>query len=242
MKKEEFIFDERYMGSLVFDHVSKVYGDNNEIIALNSVSLQLFVGEVVVILGPSGSGKSTLLNLIGSIDKPTAGSINISGIDITDLPEKTLCKFRKEVIGYVFQSYNLFENLTAIENVELGEIAGGMKAIDALKKVGLEDKQFSFPNELSGGERQRVAIARAIVKNPKILLCDEPTGALDSKTGKLVLSQILETNKNKDKIIVIVTHNTVLSEIADRVLKIVDGKIVSDVSNKNPKKIEDIEF
>lgn len=242
MKKEEFIFDERYMGSLVFDHVSKVYGDNNEIIALNSVSLQLFVGEVVVILGPSGSGKSTLLNLIGSIDKPTAGSINISGIDITDLPERTLCKFRKEVIGYVFQSYNLFENLTAIENVELGEIAGGMKAIDALKKVGLEDKQFSFPNELSGGERQRVAIARAIVKNPKILLCDEPTGALDSKTGKLVLSQILETNKNKDKIIVIVTHNTVLSEIADRVLKIVDGKIVSDVSNKNPKKIEDIEF
>lgn len=242
MKKEEFIFDERYMGSLVFDHVSKVYGDNNEIIALNSVSLQLFVGEVVVILGPSGSGKSTLLNLIGSIDKPTAGSINISGIDITDLPEKTLCKFRKEVIGYVFQSYNLFENLTAIENVELGEIAGGMKAIDALKKVGLEDKQFSFPNELSGGERQRVAIARAIVKNPKILLCDEPTGALDSKTGKLVLSQILETNKNRDKIIVIVTHNTVLSEIADRVLKIVDGKIVSDVSNKNPKKIEDIEF
>lgn len=242
MKKEEFIFDERYMGSLVFDHVSKVYGENNEIIALSSVSLQLFVGEVVVILGPSGSGKSTLLNLIGSIDKPTAGSINISGIDITDLPERTLCKFRKEVIGYVFQSYNLFENLTAIENVELGEIAGGMKAIDALKKVGLEDKQFSFPNELSGGERQRVAIARAIVKNPKILLCDEPTGALDSKTGKLVLSQILETNKNKDKIIVIVTHNTVLSEIADRVLKIVDGKIVSDVSNKNPKKIEDIEF
>lgn len=242
MKKEEFIFDERYMGSLVFDHVSKVYGENNEIIALNSVSLQLFVGEVVVILGPSGSGKSTLLNLIGSIDKPTSGSINISGIDITDLPERTLCKFRKEVIGYVFQSYNLFENLTAIENVELGEIAGGMKAIDALKKVGLEDKQFSFPNELSGGERQRVAIARAIVKNPKILLCDEPTGALDSKTGKLVLSQILETNKNKDKIIVIVTHNTVLSEIADRVLKIVDGKIVSDVSNKNPKKIEDIEF
>lgn len=242
MKKEEFIFDERYMGSLVFDHVSKVYGDHNEIIALNSVSLQLFVGEVVVILGPSGSGKSTLLNLIGSIDKPTAGSINISGVDITNLSERTLCRFRKEMIGYVFQSCNLFENLTVIENVELGEISGGMKAIDALKSVGLENKQYSFPNELSGGERQRVAIARAIVKNPKILLCDEPTGALDSKTGKQVLSQILETNKNKDKIIVIVTHNTMLSEIADRVLKIVDGKIVSDVTNKNPKKIEDMEF
>ena len=242
MRKEEFIFDERYMGSLVFDHVSKVYGENNEIIALNSVSLQLFVGEVVVILGPSGSGKSTLLNLIGSIDKPTAGSINISGVDITNLSERTLCRFRKEMIGYVFQSCNLFENLTVIENVELGEISGGMKAIDALKNVGLENKQYSFPNELSGGERQRVAIARAIVKNPKILLCDEPTGALDSKTGKQVLSQILDTNKNKDKIIVIVTHNTILSEIADRVLKIVDGKIVSDVTNKNPKKIEDVEF
>lgn len=242
MKKEEFIFDERFMGSLVIDHVSKLYGENNEIVALNNVSLQLFVGEVVVILGPSGSGKSTLLNLIGCIDKATSGAINISGIDITNLSEKILCKFRKEVVGYIFQSYNLIQNLTALENVELAEIPGGMKAIDALKKVGLESKQFSFPNELSGGERQRVAIARAIVKNPKILLCDEPTGALDSKTGKEIISQILETNKNKDRIIVIVTHNTALSEIADRVLKISDGKIISDIKQKNPKKIEDIEL
>lgn len=242
MKKEEFIFDERYMGSLVFDHVSKVYGENNEIIALNNVSLQLFVGEVVVILGPSGSGKSTLLNLIGSIDRVTSGSINISGIDITNISEKTLCQFRKEMIGYIFQSYNLLQNLTVLENVEIAELPSGMKAIDALKKVGLETKQYAFPNELSGGERQRVAIARAIVKNPKILLCDEPTGALDSKTGKEIISQILETNKNKDKIIVIVTHNTALSEVADRVLKISDGKIVSDVTNKNPKNIKDIEL
>lgn len=242
MKKEEFIFDERFMGSLVLDHVSKLYGEHNEIIALNNVSLQLFVGEVVVILGPSGSGKSTLLNLIGCIDSATSGAINISGIDITNLSQRTLSRFRREVVGYIFQSYNLIQNLTALENVELAEIPGGMKAIDALKNVGLEAKQFSFPNELSGGERQRVAIARAIVKNPKILLCDEPTGALDSKTGKEVISQILETNKNKDKIIVIVTHNTALSEIADRVLKISDGKIVSDITQKNPKKIEDIEF
>ena len=242
MKKENLIFDERFMGSLFFDHVSKTYGDNNEIIALNNVSLQLFVGEVVVILGPSGSGKSTLLNLIGSIDKPSTGSINLSGVDLTEVPERVLCQFRKEVIGYVFQSYNLLQNLTALENVEIAELPNGMKAIDALKEVGMEDKQFSFPNELSGGERQRVAIARAIVKNPKILLCDEPTGALDSKTGKEIIAKILETNKNKDKIIVIVTHNTALSEVADRVLKISDGRIISDVTNKKPKKIEDIEL
>ena len=197
---------------------------------------------MVVILGPSGSGKSTLLNLIGCIDTASSGAIKISGVDITEMPEKVLCGFRKEVVGYVFQSFNLLQNLTAIENVELAELKGGMKAIDALKMVGLEDKQYSFPNELSGGERQRVAIARAIVKDPKILLCDEPTGALDSKTGKEVIKQILELNKEKDKIIVIVTHNTELSKVADRVLKIYDGKIVSDVTNKNPMKIEDIEL
>lgn len=242
MKKEEFLFDERLTGSIVFDHVSKCYGDNNEIIALNNVSLQLFVGEVVVILGSSGSGKSTLLNLLGCIDKVSSGTINISGVDITNLSEKTLCMFRREIVGYVFQSFNLLQNLTSLENVELAELKTGMKAIDALKKVGMEDKQYSFPNELSGGERQRVAIARAIVKEPKILLCDEPTGALDSKTGKEVIKQILETNKEKDKIIVIVTHNQELSKVADRVLKISDGKIISDVTQKNPKKIEDIEL
>jgi len=242
MKKQEFLFDQRLTGSVVIDHVSKFYGENKDIVALNNLSLQLYIGEVVVILGPSGSGKSTLLNLIGCIDTASSGSVKISGVDITEMPEKVLCGFRKEVVGYVFQSFNLLQNLTAIENVELAELKGGMKAIDALKMVGLEDKQYSFPNELSGGERQRVAIARAIVKDPKILLCDEPTGALDSKTGKEVIKQILELNKEKDKIIVIVTHNTELSKVADRVLKIYDGKIVSDVTNKNPMKIEDIEL
>ena len=174
MKKQEFLFDERLAGSIVFDHVSKFYGQDDEIVALNNLSLQLFIGEVVVILGPSGSGKSTLLNLLGCIDTASSGSINISGVDITDLPERTLCQFRKEVVGYVFQSFNLLQNLTVLENVELAELKTGMRAIDALKLVGMEDKQYSFPNELSGGERQRVAIARAIVKEPKILLCDEP--------------------------------------------------------------------
>lgn len=242
MKKEEIIFDERLSGSFMLDHVSKFYGSNEEVIALNNVSLQLFFGEVVVILGPSGSGKSTLLNLIGCIDNCSSGTISLSGIDITNMSEKLLCQFRREVIGYVFQSFNLLQNLTALENVEIAERKTGMKAIDALKLVGMETKQFSFPSELSGGERQRVAIARAIVKEPKILLCDEPTGALDSKTGKEIIRQILETNKEKDKIIVIVTHNTELSKIADRVLKISDGKIVSDVTQKNPLSIEDIEL
>ena len=242
MKKEVFLFDERLTGSLMLDHVSKCFGERNEVIALNNVSLQLFIGQVVVILGPSGSGKSTLLNLIGGIDRVSSGSINVSGVDITNISEFSICQYRREVVGYIFQSFNLLQNLTALENVELAELKHGMKAIEALKLVGLEDKKYSFPNELSGGERQRVAIARAIVKEPKILLCDEPTGALDSKTGKAVIKQILDTNKEKDKIIVIVTHNTELSKIADRVLKISDGRIVSDVTQKNPMKIEDIEL
>lgn len=242
MKKEEIIFDERYVGSLAVDHVSKFYGENNEVKALNNVSLQLFTGQFVVVLGASGSGKSTLLNVVGGMDTVSAGAINFAGIDITQLPDKIFAQYRREVVGFIFQFYNLMPNLTALENVELAELPGQMLAIDALKAVGLEDKKDNFPSELSGGEQQRVAIARALVKNPKILLCDEPTGALDSKNGKMIIKLLMDMNKKKDKIIVVVTHNSAIAEVADRVLKISDGKIVSDELQKSPKSIEDIEL
>ena len=147
MKKEEFIFDRRYVDSLALTHVSKFYGENDEVVALNNVSLQLFTGEVVVILGPSGSGKSTLLNIIGGMDSPSEGMINVSGVDISEVKEKTLAEYRKYVVGYVFQVYNLLQNLTVLENVELAVVPGEMQAIDALKLVGLEHKQHSFPSD-----------------------------------------------------------------------------------------------
>ena len=213
-----------------------------EVKALDNLSLQLFTGQFVVILGASGSGKSTLLNVIGGMDTVSQGEINFAGVDITELPDKVYAQYRREVVGFIFQFYNLMPNLTALENVELAELTGEMLAIDALKAVGLEDKADNFPSELSGGEQQRVAIARALVKNPKILLCDEPTGALDSKTGKMIIKLLMDMNKNKDKIIVVVTHNSAIAEVADRVLKISDGKIISDVTQQSPKSIEDIDL
>jgi len=241
MKKEELIFDQNYEGSLTISKLSKVYGDS-KFIALNELSLQLFTGEFVVILGASGSGKSTLLNLIGGMDTATSGEINFAGVDITKLSEKMIARYRREVVGFVFQFYNLMPNLSALENVEISELDYGMKAKDALKLVELEDKEYNFPSELSGGEQQRVSIARAIVKNPKILLCDEPTGALDSKTGKKIIELLLNINKNKDKIIIVVTHNTAIAEVADRVIKLSDGKVVSDIVNKKPKTLEEIDL
>lgn len=241
MKREELIFDKNYEGTLTIKKVSKFYGENN-FAALNELSLQLFTGQFVVILGASGSGKSTLLNLIGGMDNASSGEIDFAGVDITKLSQKMLARYRQEVVGFVFQFYNLMPNLSALENIEISQPSYGMTAIEALKMVGLEDKQYNFPSELSGGEQQRVSIARAIVKNPKILLCDEPTGALDSHTGKKIIELLLDVNKNKDKIIVVVTHNTAIAEIADRVVKLSDGKVVSDVIQKHPKSLEEIEL
>lgn len=242
MKKEQLIFDQRYVGSLSLRNVSKFYGENNEIKALDDVTLQLFTGQFVVILGASGSGKSTLLNIIGGMDSVSQGSVNFAGVDITRLSEKMFAEYRREVVGFIFQFYNLMPNLTALENVEIAELPGQMLATTAIKSVGLEDRQYNFPSEMSGGEQQRVAIARAIVKDPKILLCDEPTGALDSKTGKKIIKLLQEMNKDKDKIVVIVTHNAEIAKIADRVIKLSDGKIVSDITQKKPMSIEEIEL
>lgn len=242
MKKEELIFDENYVGTLTAQRVSKYYGESAEIKALDEVSLQLFTGQFVVILGASGSGKSTLLNLIGGMDTVSDGTINIAGVDITSLSEKMFAKYRREVVGFIFQFYNLMPNLTALENVELAELPGQMKAEEALEKVGLSERKNNFPSEMSGGEQQRVSIARAIVKNPKVLLCDEPTGALDSKTGKMIIGLLMDINKNKDKIVVVVTHNAAIAEVADRVIKLSDGKIVSDIYQKTPKKLEEIDL
>ncbi len=241
MKKEDLIFDKNYEGSLNIQKVSKFYGDN-KFAALDNLSLQLFTGQFVVILGASGSGKSTLLNVIGGMDDVSSGEIHFAGVDITKLNEKMIAKYRRDVIGFVFQFYNLMPNLSTLENVEISQTNYGMTAIDALKMVGLEDKKFNFPSELSGGEQQRVSIARALVKEPKIILCDEPTGALDSKTGKKIIGLLLDINRNKDKIIIVVTHNAQIAEVADRVIKLSDGKVVSDVINKTPKSLEEIEF
>ena len=240
MKKEMLIFDERYVGTMTVTKVSKFYGEQNEIKALDDVSVQFFTGEFVVVLGASGSGKSTLLNIMGGMDKVSEGKVNFAGVDITKVSEKIMADYRREVVGFIFQFYNLMPNLTALENVEIAELPGEMKAIDALKAVGLEDRKNNFPSELSGGEQQRVSIARALVKNPKILLCDEPTGALDSKTGKKIIGLLQDLNKNKDKIVVVVTHNAEIAKIADRVIKISDGKIVSDVTQRKPKTLAEI--
>jgi len=218
--------------------LSKVYRTGDvEVSALREVDLDLYEGELVVLLGPSGSGKSTLLNILGGLDRPSTGSVHFGDQDLVDLSDKELTLYRRAHVGFVFQFYNLVASLTARENVELvTEIAPNpMSADEALTLVGLAERINHFPAELSGGEQQRVAIARAIAKRPGILMCDEPTGALDSKTGILVLDAIAQTNRDLGTTTAVITHNAAIADMADRVIVIGDGR-VQDVRENSVKK------
>lgn len=233
------------MEKIVVKNLVKEYGtDNNKVIANDNISFEIDEGEFVVILGPSGAGKSTLLNIIGGMDSATSGSINVFGKEIVGLNEKELTRYRREDIGFVFQFYNLIPNLTVLENVELaGQIVKQSKpAEDILKQVGLEHRMNNFPSQISGGEQQRVAIARAIAKNPQLLLCDEPTGALDYKTGKNILNILKEYCKNEKRTVIIITHNSSIAQAADKVIEIYDAKVKKVFVNQSPKNIDEIEW
>ncbi len=206
--------------------------------ALRAVDLDLFRGEFVVILGPSGSGKSTLLNILGGLDVPTSGAVHFLDHDLGAAGERELTRFRREHVGFVFQSYNLIPSLTARENVELvTEIAANpMPADEALRLVGLSDRRDHFPAQLSGGEQQRVAIARAVAKRPEVLLCDEPTGALDVETGRLVLAALAKVNRELGTTVAVITHNVAIARMADRVLRMHSGEI--GAVEKNPSRAD----
>lgn len=219
----------------------KKYGD---VIANNNINFNIDTGEFVVILGQSGAGKSTLLNILGGIDVPTSGQIIVDDIDISKLSEAELIKYRRNYVGFVFQFYNLIPNLTALENVELASelVKDSLDSKTALELVGLKEKLHNFPHELSGGEQQRVAIARAIAKKPKLLLCDEPTGALDYKTGKLVLKLLHDICKTTNTTVLIITHNKAISKMADKVIEISDAKVRTEYINEVKIPIEEIEW
>lgn len=226
-------------------NISKIYNMGEvSIKAIENVNFSIEKGELVVILGPSGAGKTTVLNILGGMDTATKGSIIIDGQDISKYTRKQLTDYRRYDIGFVFQFYNLVGNLTAIENVSLASqiCKNPMDSLTTLDKVGLKDRKDHFPAQLSGGEQQRVSIARALAKNPKLLLCDEPTGALDSKTGRMILELLQDTCHKMNMTTIIITHNAIISEIADKVIKIKNGHVDDIIINENPKLVKDIDW
>ncbi len=228
-----------------FENVSRIYtSGDHELRALDRVSFTLDEGKFVVILGPSGAGKSTLLNMLGGLDSPSEGKITVNGKDISKLSDNELADYRAATVGFVFQFYNLIPTLTVFENVKLvSEISpNALDAKDMIDKVGLLDHLNNFPSELSGGEQQRISIARALCKNPKILLCDEPTGALDSETGVMVLKLLLEMARNYGKTIVVVTHNQNIAKMADVVIRVKNGTIRSVEEQEKPLRAEEVEW
>ena len=233
------------MAYIEFKKVNKVYKMGEvEIKALNNTSFEIEKGQLICILGPSGAGKTTCLNILGGMDRLTSGNVIVDGKIINDLNEKQLIKYRRNDIGFVFQFYNLIQNMTVIENVELATqlCKNSLDPSDILDKVGLKNRKNNFPAQLSGGEQQRVAIARAICKNPKLLLCDEPTGALDYKTGKQILKLLQDTCRNEQMTVIIITHNSAISPMADKVIKFKNGTVSEVIIKEKPKNIEDIEW
>ncbi|MGN0497908.1 MAG: ABC transporter ATP-binding protein [Acutalibacteraceae bacterium] len=228
-----------------FENVKKIYKMGEiEINALDGVNFEINEGEFAVVVGSSGAGKTTVLNILGGMDSASSGTVTVDGRDITALKGKELIAYRRFDIGFVFQFYNLVPNLTAKENVELAAqiCKNPMDALSALESVGLKDRINNFPAQLSGGEQQRVSIARALAKRPKLLLCDEPTGALDYNTGKTILKLLQDKCRNDGMTVVLITHNSAITPMADRVIKMKSGKITSNEINKTPVSVEDIEW
>ena len=228
-----------------FENVAKTYHMGEVTIqALHDASFTVEKGELVVIVGPSGAGKTTLLNILGGMDTLTSGTVRLDGREVSALNQRQLTEFRREDVGFVFQFYNLVGNLTALENVELANqiCRNPLDAETVLNDVGLGGRMKNFPSQLSGGEQQRVAIARALAKNPKLLLCDEPTGALDYQTGKTILKLLQDTGRKTGMTVIIITHNAALTAMADRVIRVKNGTVASVTVNPNPQNISEIEW
>ena len=226
------------MGKIKINHIFKIYnqGQDNEVVALNDVSFELDEGKLTIILGASGAGKSTLLNILGGMDNATSGEFLLGDKDVAKYSFKELSNYRRNDIGFIFQFYNLLPNLTAKENIDLSAsiVSSHLNTDEVLKLVGLEKRGNNFPSQLSGGEQQRVAIARAIVKNPTLLLCDEPTGALDSKTGASIIKLLYDVANVHNRTVVIVTHNSEIAKCGQRIIRIADGQIVENTINEHP--------